>query len=196
MPGKQRAADATDATDWRALFERSGCVMLLEDDSWTIVHANDAACRILRRSREELEGTRIDDLVIWPTPGKLAEERRELRRGTTLVVRRRLKAGDGEIVDLDLCGSAAALPGRTFFVGLPPTGTRELKPEQRGKPLTPREQEVVDLLAEGLTGEEAAQHLTLSPDTVRTHIRNAMDKLGAHTRAHLVAMRMHDLFSR
>jgi DNA-binding NarL/FixJ family response regulator len=53
--------------------------------------------------------------------------------------------------------------------------------------LTPREREVLALLAEGLSGEEAAEHLVLSPETVRTHIRNAMKKLEAHTRAGAVA---------
>jgi DNA-binding NarL/FixJ family response regulator len=48
--------------------------------------------------------------------------------------------------------------------------------------LSPREQEVLVLLADGLNGEEAAERLVLSPETVRTHIRNAMAKLGARTR--------------
>jgi DNA-binding NarL/FixJ family response regulator len=48
--------------------------------------------------------------------------------------------------------------------------------------LTKREREVFDLLAQGLTGEEIATHLTIAPETVRTHIRNAMEKLQARTR--------------
>jgi DNA-binding NarL/FixJ family response regulator len=61
-------------------------------------------------------------------------------------------------------------------------------PPERKRSLTPREAEVVGLLAEGLTGEEIAERLFLSPATVRTHIRNAMDRLGARTRAHLVTL--------
>ena len=59
-----------------------------------------------------------------------------------------------------------------------------LDAEPDGKPLllTKREGEVFDLLARGLTGEEIAARLTISAETVRTHIRNAMDKLHAHTR--------------
>ena len=48
--------------------------------------------------------------------------------------------------------------------------------------LTKREREIFDLLAQGLTGEEIAVHLTLSPETVRTHVRNGMEKLHEHTR--------------
>ena len=54
--------------------------------------------------------------------------------------------------------------------------------------LSPREREVLDLLAQGLTGEEVAMRLSLSPETIRTHVRNAMDKLEAHTRVHAVAI--------
>jgi DNA-binding NarL/FixJ family response regulator len=54
--------------------------------------------------------------------------------------------------------------------------------------LSDREREILDLLAEGLTGEEAADRLHLSPETVRTHVRNAMSKLGARTRVHAVAL--------
>ena len=54
--------------------------------------------------------------------------------------------------------------------------------------LTPREREVVTLLARGLTGEEIAETLSLSSETVRTHLRNAMKAMGARTRAHLIAL--------
>ena len=54
--------------------------------------------------------------------------------------------------------------------------------------LSPREREVLDLLGHGLTGEDISQRLHLSPETVRTHVRNAMDKLGAHTRVHAITL--------
>jgi DNA-binding NarL/FixJ family response regulator len=54
--------------------------------------------------------------------------------------------------------------------------------------LSPREREVLELLAEGLNNDGVALRLYLSPETVRTHLRNAMRKLGAKTRVHAVAM--------
>lgn len=54
--------------------------------------------------------------------------------------------------------------------------------------LSPREREVLDLLAGGMTGAQAAKRLYLSPETVRTHVRNAMTKLEARTRVHAVAL--------
>lgn len=55
-----------------------------------------------------------------------------------------------------------------------------------GKTLSRRESEILAMLAEGLTGEEIAKRLVLSPETVRTHIRNAMEKLDARTRTEAV----------
>ena len=56
------------------------------------------------------------------------------------------------------------------------------------RPLSPREREVLELLALGCHSRQAARELGLSPETVRTHIRNAMRKLGATTRVQAVAL--------
>ena len=47
---------------------------------------------------------------------------------------------------------------------------------------------MLDLLSQGLSGTEIAERLFLSPETVRTHVRNAMSKLGASTRSQAVAI--------
>ncbi|KKD08128.1 response regulator [Streptomyces sp. WM6386] len=52
--------------------------------------------------------------------------------------------------------------------------------------LTPREREVTALAARGLTNEEIAAHMVISPFTVKTHVSRAMTKLGARDRAQLV----------
>lgn len=66
-------------------------------------------------------------------------------------------------------------------------------PSRRGRPvLSPREREVMGLLAIGLSGQEVADRLVLSHATVRTHVQNAMRKLGAHTRAHAIAILSQD----
>jgi DNA-binding NarL/FixJ family response regulator len=54
--------------------------------------------------------------------------------------------------------------------------------------LSPREREVLLLLADGYQGPEIAGRLFLSLETVRTHIRNAVTKLGARTRVQAAAM--------
>lgn len=52
--------------------------------------------------------------------------------------------------------------------------------------LTDREQEVLRLLADGLTGREIAERLVLSPATVERHRANLMAKLGLHSRVELI----------
>jgi len=48
--------------------------------------------------------------------------------------------------------------------------------------LTPREIEVLGLLAEGLTNQEIAERLVVSPTTVKTHVQNILQKMGVSDR--------------
>ena len=52
--------------------------------------------------------------------------------------------------------------------------------------LTKREREVVALVAHGLSNDEIAERMVLSPTTAKTHVSRAMTKLGARDRAQLV----------
>lgn len=65
----------------------------------------------------------------------------------------------------------AAIPGRS-----------------RNSELSPREHEVLMLLANGRSVDQIAAQLVISPLTVRTHVRNAKGKLDARTTAHAVAL--------
>lgn len=56
------------------------------------------------------------------------------------------------------------------------------------KHLSPREREILTLLAQGATGEGIAHSLGLSAETIRTHVRNAMEKLEVRTRSHAIAV--------
>jgi len=80
---------------------------------------------------------------------------------------------------------------------LAPSVTRRLiaefatRPRPGGTPveltaLTDREREVMALAAGGLSNEEIAERLVVSPATARTHVSRAMVKLGARDRAQLV----------
>jgi LuxR family maltose regulon positive regulatory protein len=67
------------------------------------------------------------------------------------------------------------------------TKLHDLKPELLVDPLTKRELEVLQHLAEGLSNREIAQRLYLSPNTIRTHTYNLYSKLGVHNRMTAVA---------
>ena len=66
-----------------------------------------------------------------------------------------------------------------------PNGQSGLRPIKG--PLTPREWEVIELFKPGHTTDHVADTLVLSPETVRSHIKNIMRKLGVHSRADAVA---------
>ena len=69
-----------------------------------------------------------------------------------------------------------------------------LEPRLAGRTtrLSAREREVLGFVAQGLTAEEIGRMLCVSSETVRTHIRNASQRLGARSRAHAVAMALRD----
>jgi DNA-binding NarL/FixJ family response regulator len=54
--------------------------------------------------------------------------------------------------------------------------------------LTPREHEILELLAEGLTQDDIAKRLVIAPKTVATHIERILGKLGVQSRAQAVAL--------
>ncbi|KAK1185414.1 response regulator transcription factor [Streptomyces sp. NBS 14/10] len=89
-------------------------------------------------------------------------------------------------------GEALLSPGATQalitrFLTAPASGT-PLAPVERLGDLTPREQEVTVLAAQGKSNDEIAEELVLSVLTVRTHVQRALTKLGARDRAQLVVI--------
>lgn len=114
-----------------------------------------------------------------------------------------VRAGASGFLGKDVSTDALLDGIRTVASGnalLSPTATRALitrfltTPTSRGTDpeqlasLTPREREVMALAAEGRSNDEIAEHLVLSPLTVRTHIQRAMTKLDARDRTQLVVI--------
>ena len=77
---------------------------------------------------------------------------------------------------------------------LDPTAVAALISNRRGqaRPLTQREREVLRLLADGMSNEMMGAELFISPQTVRTHVQKAMEKLGATTRVQAVAIALRE----
>jgi DNA-binding CsgD family transcriptional regulator len=64
------------------------------------------------------------------------------------------------------------------------TGRRAAAPVDLLAPLTRREQQVLELLVDGLTNREIAMRLVVEPDTVKDHVQSIIKKLGATDRTH------------
>jgi DNA-binding NarL/FixJ family response regulator len=72
------------------------------------------------------------------------------------------------------------------LLGRKPHLRKQAPDMQKHEPLTSREAEILSFLAQGHSGVEIAEILHISPLTVRTHIRNLIEKLGVHSRLEAV----------
>jgi DNA-binding NarL/FixJ family response regulator len=90
----------------------------------------------------------------------------------------RLIAAGGALLSPDVTRSVI----REFVTG----SRRPLAPHPQLDTLTAREREIAALVGEGLTNDEIAGRLVISPATARTHVSRAMVKLNARDRAQLV----------
>jgi DNA-binding CsgD family transcriptional regulator len=64
---------------------------------------------------------------------------------------------------------------------------QETRAAPESRPLTPREQEVARLVAQGLTNREIAERLVLSPRTIESHVERIMNRLGVGSRTEIAA---------
>jgi DNA-binding NarL/FixJ family response regulator len=85
-----------------------------------------------------------------------------------------LRSGDDIVGVLILAFDASAPASKS--IGLAP------QPQ-----LTPRQREILDLLASGLSTSDIAEKLTLSTETVRNHVRRVFSELQVHTRLEAIA---------
>ncbi len=173
------------------VFERSSHPIVLLDDERRIVDANDAAVALWGGSRRELAGRSMVD-SIDPSERRVAtrEWQAFLQSGDYSGSRDLIRA-DGTSVRVAFAARLALVGGRRLAVYVANDNSeRELEGGhvKTELPLTDREREVVTLIALGRQTNEIAADLHISPETVRSHVRNAMSKLDVHTRAQLVAV--------
>ena len=184
IPGIEIAAEAQDGSEAVAQAIRHRPDVVLMDIRMPGLDGIDAT-RIITGA-EQLSAVKVLILTTFETDEHVAEA---LRAGASGFVGKGINPQ--ELIDAI----------RTVAAGdslLSPTATRSLinrflaqdPPPRRTAPtlehLTPREREVVVLVATGLSNDEIAAHLGISAPTAKTHVNRAMAKLHARDRAQVV----------
>ena len=162
----------------------------LHDTQGRFVHVNEAAERASGISNAEWRGRHLTERVLPVAREKVAAQFRLAVEG---------RPTDFETVFVDASGNvrgvrAQHLPLRRddtivgvlilAFAAPPPPEPVGLEPQAR---LTPRQREVLELIAAGYATSEIAARFTLSPDTIRNHLRNVFRELRVHTRLEAIA---------
>jgi len=102
---------------------------------------------------------------------------------------RAIKAGAAGYVLKNMIGQELLDTIRTVHAGrrrIPPEIAAEIAEHVMDEHLSQRETEVLQYVASGNSNKEIAVRLLLTEETVKTHMRNILAKLGAHDRAHAV----------
>ena len=177
--------------------------MLIVDDERRYVAANAPACGLLGMTPQEVPWHRIDDFTPPEDRATLADEWETFLASGALEGWYHLCLPTGSVMPIEFSATANVLPGRHLSVVMPRNRrsphraagesrrTRWTRVAASGPellPLTEREREVLGFVATGLQSGEIAERLVLSTETIKSHVQNAMTKLGAHTRAHAVAI--------
>ena len=104
--------------------------------------------------------------------------------------RRRVRRPDGSTRIVEFAMRATRTGGTVLVLGVcvRERASAASPQAQTAAPLTVREQEVVRRIALGEVTADICAGLHIAPDTVRAHVRNAMAKTGARTRAQLIAI--------
>jgi PAS domain S-box-containing protein len=196
------------------VFERSNIPMALVDRNRRYVAVNEAALALYQYGRDEVIGSTAGSTVARRPQSAGDDDWRRLLRNNELYGERVIEHPSGRTLRISFAAHATSLDGEwrallvtlsarpepngAELVAVDPSGEsgriggRRATPAPLAISLTPREREVVRRVALGRSTPQIAADLNLSPATVRSHVRNAMVKVGAHTRAQLVALVLGD----
>lgn len=175
---------------------RAPVPLLAADEDRQIKRVNSRWCDMAGYSAEQAVTMRVDDVLAPESKPGLEMRWGDLLSSGMSTARTVLLCGDGSRLQVRYGAFAHVTPGVQVaaFIVEPGQAARFTRPTRtrRTGQLTRREQEALRLVARGMTTTVAAEQLGISPETVRTHVRNAMNKLGARTRAQAIAVAMRD----
>jgi PAS domain S-box-containing protein len=193
MPAPHAETAEWEQAFW-GVFERSTNPIVLLDSERYVVDVNAALCGLMGRPREAFVGQRADRFVARHELENIDSEWRAFWASDIWENERVLIGAEGERIRVEFAARTSDIDGRkvAVLVFIRIELDEETAPAVALGDLTPREREIVSLVALGNTSAQIAVQLVISIETVRTHVRNAMAKTGARTRAQLVAMALAD----
>jgi DNA-binding CsgD family transcriptional regulator len=191
-----------DDSGWASLFweafKQSRNPMVLLDERRCFVDINGAYLQLVDHARTDLLGCPVYQFVSNGPLLTPAEWRAMLAQPQFTGAAELLRV-DGRRVAVEFAGHPEVVTGRRLVLVVAlrvGRGTRRpADPDASSKrpgSLSARERDVVRLLSLGSNGPEIADELQVAHNTVRTHVRNAMTKRGARSRAQLVAISLAD----
>ena len=163
--------------------------VFVTDEEGGFVAANRYACTMLGRQREELLRTHLGDVVWGADPLPSVDDGSavgiaQLRHsdGSKVIVRYQVRALNGGDSPFAVWLATPRHVGR-------PSSLEARSPRARDHGvLSAREIEILQLIADGLENEAIARELYISTETVKSHVRRILQKLGAHSRTYAVAV--------
>ena len=199
--------------DHSSLAQALTAVMSLEDDLTVVGHARAAeeVDRVLAEAPADVAVVDLDlpgasgidvihDLRDRPEAPRCvvltallddAELGRAVEAGAAAVVHKSVDMPELLDVVRQVAGGATVLPAATTSTWLRAMGAereRTWRARSLRDALTGRETEVLQMLAEGHSSAAIAERLVITPDTVQTHVRNLLGKLGVGSRLEAVAL--------
>lgn len=176
QPGLSVAGQSDCGPQLDALLQEHAPDALLWDLGWDFGEAENAP--LLERLTDF--SARLPVLALLPDGEEVG---RVWAAGVSGLLPRQV---DGERLTAALNAIAAGLlvldPGQRALLTPPP----EIDPAELLEPLTPREEDVLALLADGLTNRAIAHQLAISENTVKFHVQSLLGKLDAQSRTDAV----------
>ena len=173
------------------MFEHTQNAMLIVSDDRVYVDCNAAAGALLECSREQIVGRRIEDFTPVELRGQVpAAWAAFLSSGASEGTYELITAKSRRIA-VEYSATPNFMPGLHLSILMrktEPVAAVRAGGRLAGARLSQREREILRHLAMGASGRQIAADLFISSETVRTHLRNILAKLGAQTRPHAVAL--------
>jgi PAS domain S-box-containing protein len=164
----------------QAAFDALPSAIVVFDGQGRYTHANAEASHIMGAPVGQIIGRRVGEFTSEENQGSIERLLDDLSTHGEASGVHHVRGLSGEDRVVRYRARSEFMPGMHIVVSeeLPAAGRR----------LSPREVEIMTMMARGLNGTKIAEELTISRETVRTHIRNAMEKLQARTRPHAIAL--------